>query len=119
MALRAPDEYQTERFVEPSYEDMLIQAIQASLHMQEIEALKEMDAKRLLFSSILQKTTRIGFYDNEIKKLHTILQNVIQEYCEGRIIDRNVKEHILNTIQKIRLTTTELQLIQSVCNLNI
>ena len=119
MALRAPDEYQTERFVEPPYEDMLIQAIQASLRMQEIEAMKEMDATRLLFSSILQKTTRIGFYDNEIKKLHTILQNVIQEYCEGRIIDRNVKEHILNTIQKIRLTTTELQLIQSVCNLNI
>ena len=119
MALRAPDEYQTERFIEPSYEDMLIQAIQASLRMQEIEAMKEMDAKRLLFSSILQKTTRIGFYDNEIKKLHTILHNVIQEYCEGGITDRNVKEHILNTIQKIRLTTTELQLIHSMCDLNI
>ena len=119
MALRAPDEYQTERCVELSDEEMLIQAIQASLHMQEIEAMKEMDAKRLLFSSILQKTTRIGFYDNEIKKLHTILQNVIQEYCEGGITNRNVKEHILNTIQKIRLTKAELKLIQSVCNLNI
>lgn len=113
MDVRVPDDYTTERVVTtepvapPSNEDMMEIAIYESI--QELRL--QRDSKRLLFSSILQKTRRIGFYDNEIKELHPILENLIQEYCEGGMVTG--KDYILKTIKKIRLTPRESQYIHS------
>ena len=107
MDIRKPDNYTSERLnapfdrmVDPSYEEM----IEIAIH----ESIQETIANEAVLASILQKTKRIGVYDDEIKELHTTLR----QYCETGTTNTNA--YILNTLKKIRLTTTEYQLIHSI-----
>ena len=123
MDVRVPDDYATERIATISDEEMIevaiYESIQEANHTKQIEnenAMKELEAKRMLFSSIVQKTKRIGVYDNEIKELHNILNILFHEYCEEGITDLSKNEYIMNTITKIRLTRNETQLVHELFN---
>ncbi len=120
MEYRPPDEYYSERLVEPpriEYPNELEECLKLSM-IQYIE--KNMIDHELKYSEIyekykkiLLKYRRLNQYDSKIKDFTSYIEPIMDEYARHRIpiqLDDESYHNIMSIVNSIRLTQEEKEL---------
>jgi hypothetical protein len=131
--IRSPDESKREILINDSksneeleLESTILQSLQEEEEYYNVQLntlMNQIKCRREMFKNIEFTIKRVGAFDKNILEIYGLIEYVIDSYCSGNIenykYDKITYDKIFNTLLKIRLSESEINLLKSIILIDV